>query len=102
MARQAPDSFLILMGDQLAASWLPFHGHQVVQAPVLSALAAESTAFESAYCPYPLCAPSRAAMLTGRHASSIEVYDNAAELPARVPTAVHALPTAGYETTVAG
>src|SRR5690349_16042899 len=90
------------MADQLAAQWLPVYGHPIVQAPALTELAARSTVFESAYCPYPLCAPSRAAMLTGRYASSVGVYDNAAELAAGVPTVVHALRAAGYETAVAG
>ncbi|HEY3726013.1 MAG TPA: choline-sulfatase [Solirubrobacteraceae bacterium] len=97
-----PDSFLILMADQLAASWLPFYGHPAVQAPALTELARDATVFDSAYCPYPLCAPSRAAMLTGRHASSVEVYDNAAELRAGAPTFVHALRAAGYHTALAG
>jgi choline-sulfatase len=97
-----PPSFLVIMVDQLAASWLPVYGHPVVQAPHLEALAAGAAVFDSAYCAYPLCAPSRAAMLTGRHASSVGVYDNAAELPATTPTVVHALRAAGYYTAVAG
>ncbi len=97
-----PPSFLVLMADQLAASWLPVYGHPVVRAPHLQALGQGAAVFESAYCPSPLCAPSRAAMLTGRHASSIGVYDNAAELPATTPTVVHALRAAGYHTAVAG
>jgi choline-sulfatase len=102
MARETPDSFLILMADQLAAGRLPIYGHPLVQAPNLEALARDATVFDSAYCPYPLCAPSRAAMLTGRHASSVEVYDNAAELRAGTPTIAHALRAAGYHTAVAG
>lgn len=98
----ARDCFLILMADQLAAQWLPFYGHPLVQAPHLSELAASATVYESAYTAYPLCAPSRAAMLTGRLASKIGVYDNAAELAATVPTVAHALRGAGYETAVAG
>ena len=73
MARQTSDCFLVLMADQLAASWLPIYGHPVVQAPHLSALARGATVFDSAYCAYPLCAPSRAAMLTGRYASAVGV-----------------------------
>ncbi len=96
------ECFLILMADQLAAQWLPFYGHPLVQTPHLSELAQNATVFESAYSAYPLCAPSRAAMLTGRLASSIGVHDNAAELAATVPTVAHALRAAGYETAVAG
>lgn len=93
---------LVLMADQLAAPWLPIHGHRLVQTPHLSELARTATVFEHAYSAYPLCAPSRAAMLTGRLASAVGVYDNAAELPASVPTAAHALRDAGYYTAVAG
>ena len=99
---RAPECFLILMADQLAAQWLPFYGHPLVQAPHLSGLARDATVYESAYSAYPLCAPSRAAMLTGRCASSIGVYDNAAELRATVPTVAHTLRAAGYQTAVAG
>ena len=98
----APDCFLVLMADQLAASWLPFHGHGIVQTPHLSALAAQGTVFDQAYTPFPLCAPARSSMLTGRFASRIGVFDNAAELPATEPTLVHALRAAGYHTAVAG
>jgi choline-sulfatase len=102
MSRAEADSFLLLMADQLAASWLPWHGHSVVKAPALTELATQSAVFESAYCPYPLCAPSRAAVLTGRYASRVGVYDNAAELAAGVPTLAHALRAAGYDTALAG
>jgi choline-sulfatase len=102
MSPEQPPSFLVLMADQLAASWLPAYGHPLVQAPNLSALAGSGTVFENAYCPFPLCAPSRSAMLTGRLASDIGVYDNAAELAATVPTLAHALRANGYHTAVAG
>jgi choline-sulfatase len=102
MAFQQPPSFLVLMADQLAASWLPAYGHPVVKTPYLSELAEGATVFDSAYTPFPLCAPARAAMLTGRYASEVGVYDNAAELRAGAPTLVHALRAAGYHTAVAG
>jgi choline-sulfatase len=102
MTSSQPPSFLVLMADQLAASWLPTYGHPLVQTPHLSALAQDATVFDSAYCPFPLCAPSRSAMLTGRLASDIGVYDNAAELAATVPTLAHALRAHGYHTAAAG
>jgi choline-sulfatase len=93
---------LLLMVDQLAASWLPMYGHDVVRAPNLGALAADGVVFESAYCASPLCAPSRAAMLTGRLPSRTGVYDNAAELRASEPTVTHHLRAAGYATCLSG
>jgi choline-sulfatase len=102
MTVRTPDSFLVLMADQLAADWLPSYGHSVVNAPHLSALAEAGTVFESAYTAFPLCAPARAAMLTGRYASRVGVYDNAAEFRAGAPTVVHALRAAGYHTAVSG
>jgi choline-sulfatase len=93
---------LLLMADQLAASWLPAYGHRVVRTPHLSALAESATVFDSAYCPSPLCAPSRAGLLTGRLPSRTGVFDNAAELPAGAPTLTHALRAAGWFTALAG
>jgi choline-sulfatase len=93
---------LLIMVDQLAAGWLPAYGHEVVSSPSLDALAASGVVFESAYCPSPLCAPSRAALLTGRLPSEIGVYDNAAELRASEPTLMHRLRAAGYDTCLSG
>jgi choline-sulfatase len=93
---------LLIMVDQLAAQWLPAYGHDVVHAPNLTALAAESVTFDAAYCASPLCAPSRAALLSGRRASAIDVFDNAAEMRASVPTLAHHLRAAGYSTCLSG
>jgi choline-sulfatase len=93
---------VIIVADQLAACWLPAYGHDFVHAPNLTAMAAQGVVFESAYCPSPLCAPSRASMLTGRRASRLGVFDNAAELPASMPTIAHYLRAAGYRTCLAG
>ncbi|MBV9416660.1 MAG: choline-sulfatase, partial [Solirubrobacterales bacterium] len=93
---------LLIMVDQLAAQWLPAYGHAEVQAPALTSLASRGVVFDAAYCASPLCAPSRAAMLCGRFASAISVWDNAAELAASIPTFVHALRAAGYRTCLAG
>ena len=93
---------LLVMADQLGACHLPCYGHPLVQAPNLSRLAEQGAVFERAYCASPLCAPSRAAMLTGRLPSQTGVYDNAAELPAATPTIVHLLRAAGYATALTG
>ena len=95
-------NFLLVMADQLAAPALPCYGHNVVQAPHLTALAENGVLFDNAYCNSPLCAPSRASLLTGQLPSRIGAYDNAAELPASIPTLAHHLRGCGYQTCLAG
>jgi choline-sulfatase len=97
-----PPNVLLLMADQLAASWLPAYGHRVVWAPHLDALARAGVTYDAAYCASPLCAPSRASLLTGLLPSRTRVYDNAAEMRASLPTVTHHLRAAGYATTLAG
>ena len=93
---------LLVMADQLAAGWLPAYGHTAVHAPNLTALADGGTVFDSAYCPSPLCAPSRAGLLSARLPSRTGVFDNAAEMPATVPTVTHQLRAHGYYTGLVG
>jgi choline-sulfatase len=90
------------MADQLAASALSAYGNDVVRAPNLARLADEGVVFERALCASPLCAPSRASLMTGLLPSRTGAFDNAGELPAAVPTFAHHLRDAGYRTVLAG
>jgi len=100
--RDRRPNFLFIQADQMAAPAMPFHGHNVVKAPHMQSLADEGVVFDSAYCNFPLCAPSRFSMLSGQLASRIGAYDNAAEFPASVPTAAHYLRRLGYYTCLSG
>jgi choline-sulfatase len=93
---------LLVMADQLAASFLPSYGHRVVKAPALERLAERGVQFASAYTPSPLCAPARFAMLSGRLGSKIGAHDNASEFAASIPTFAHHLRAAGYQTCLIG
>ena len=95
-------NILLIMADQLTPAVLPAYGHPVVKAPHIQALADTGVTFEKNYCNFPLCVPSRASMLAGRLANAIESWDNAAELPAGVPTIAHYLRTVGYHTVLCG
>jgi choline-sulfatase len=95
-------NIVLLMADQLAASALPCYGHPVVQAPALARLAAQGLVFDAAYCNFPICAPSRYSMLSGRLPHSLDAFDNASEFPSSIPTMAHYLAAAGYRTILAG
>ncbi len=95
-------NILFIMADQLAASALAAYGHPLVKTPNLDRLAARGTVFENAYSPNPICASSRFAMMSGQRSSRIGAFDNAAELPASVPTFAHYLRSLGYHTCLSG
>ena len=98
---QAPN-ILFVMVDQLAAPALPTYGHRQVQAPHISRLAERSVVFDSAYCNFPICAPSRFSLLSGRLPHAIDAFDNASEFAASTPTMAHYLRDAGYNTILCG
>jgi choline-sulfatase len=93
---------LLVMVDQLAAPFLRAYGHPVTKTPNIDRLAASGVVFENAYTPSPLCAPARAALMTGRLPSRTHVYDNSAELASSIPTFVHHLRLEGYRTCLCG
>jgi choline-sulfatase len=95
-------NILILMADQLTAGALPAYGNRVARTPHLDRLAREGVVFDAAYCNSPLCAPSRAVLMSGRLPSSTGAYDNAVEFPSQSPTFAHYLRAAGYRTILAG
>jgi len=95
-------NIVLVMADQLTALALSMYGNRVSRTPNLDKLAAGGTVFENAYCNYPLCAPARFSLMSGRLPSRIGAYDNAAEFPASIPTVAHYLRDAGYYTCLAG
>lgn len=68
---------LCIMSDQHTRSVLGAYGNRVAHTPMLDALAAEGATFERAYCPSPVCVPSRASTATGRHIHELGTWDNA-------------------------
>ena len=98
----ARPNILFILTDQLAGPALPFYGHPVVKVPNLEAMAEGGVVFERAYCNSPLCAPSRASIVTGQLPSRLGAFDNAAEFSTTVPTFAHYLRAGGYRTSISG
>lgn len=95
-------NILIFMVDQLNGTFFPDGPADWLHAPNLKRLAKQSTRFENAYTASPLCAPGRAAFMSGQLPSQNGVYDNAAEFASSLPTYAHHLRRAGYQTCLAG
>ena len=101
MTADAPN-ILLVMADQMAPAFLPFHGGAGARAPFMQHLARDGVVFDSAYCASPLCSPSRASLMSGLLPSRTRVYDNAAEFAADIPTFAHQLRLRGYRTILSG
>ncbi|KAM0288006.1 hypothetical protein ACHAQH_000074 [Verticillium albo-atrum] len=96
-------NILYIMADQLAAPQLKMYNPESqIKTPNLDGLAAKSVQFDSAYCPSPLCAPSRMSMITGLLPMGIGAYDNASQISSDIPTYAHYLRLQGYHTALAG
>ena len=95
-------NILLIMADQLAAQALSLYGNRICKTPNLERLAAEGVTFGNNYSNNPLCVPSRASMMTGRHSPEIRVYDNANEIPSSLPTMAHFMRALGYQTFLSG
>lgn len=95
-------NIVCIVTDQLTPLLMGCYGHPVVKTPHLDRMVAEGVRFDSAYSPCPVCAPARAALMSGRYISEIGAWDNAALFPADVPTFAHYLTNAGYECVLSG
>jgi choline-sulfatase len=74
----------------------------IVDAPHFDSLAKSGTSFNQAYTSCPLCVPARMSMLSGRFPSDTGILTNDDTLPDTMPTFLHALVKAGYETVLIG
>ena len=95
-------NILVIQADQLTAKVLPMYGGPALITPHMNRLAEQGVTFLNAYSNNPVCAPSRAAMLTGRLSSEVGCYDNAADMPSSTLTLAHYLRRQGYRTCLSG
>ena len=73
-----------------------------ISTPNLDRLAGEGVQFDRAYCPNPVCSPSRSSIVTGQYPSSHGCWTIGVKLAEDVPTIGHHLQDEGYATTLIG
>jgi arylsulfatase A-like enzyme len=73
-----------------------------IQTPALDRLAAEGTRFDRAYCPSPVCSPSRSSIITGQYPSTHGCWTIGVKLDEELPTIGDHLQGQGYATTLIG
>ena len=95
-------NIVVVMADQLTALALGCYHNSEVKSPNIDRLAQEGVIFDAAYSSSPLCTPARYAFMTGQDISQCAGYDNAAYMPATMPTFAHYLRLMGYRTCLSG
>lgn len=66
--RAAPrPNVIVIVADDLGYGDTSAYGSKIIRTPNIDALAADGVRFTSGYVTHPVCAPSRAAILTGRY-----------------------------------
>ena len=73
-----------------------------IKTPTLDRLCREGTRFTRAYCPNPVCTPSRSSLITGMYPSQHGAWTIGVKLPEDVPTVGGYLSEAGYKTGLIG
>lgn len=96
-----PD-ILIFLSNQHDGRIQAHMGDSTVRTPHLDRLAREGVTFTQAYTPCPLCVPARMSLLTGQLPSHTGVFTNSGSIHPEMPTFLHALELAGYETVLCG
>ena len=93
---------LILCSDQQRFDAVGAYGNEHIQTPALDRLATDGVLFESCYVPNPVCAPSRASLMTGRWPRAHGLWANGVALPEHERLFTQDLSEAGYDCGLVG
>jgi arylsulfatase A-like enzyme len=97
-----PPNFIIFLTDDQGCYDLGFLGSNDLKTPHIDQLARTGTRFTNWYAAAPVCAPSRAALMTGRYPIRAGVPTNGPALPPSERTIAACLQESGYATGLIG
>ena len=106
-AQAAPKrpNLIFFFGEGQRADALSIAGHPILKTPHHDRIGREGVHFRNAFCTNALCAPARAATLTGMYSKSTGALSNEhlrTPLPADIPLFTDLLREAGYEIAIVG
>lgn len=96
-AAEKPNIVLVMADDQ---GWgdMAYNGHPVLKTPNFDQAAETGLRFDRFYAAAPVCSPTRASVMTGRHPNRMGVFKWGYPIRPREITVAEALKTAGYVT----
>ena len=106
---EPPPNIVLIVADDLGYGDLGCYGQKNIQTPVLDRMAAEGMRFTDFYAGSTVCAPSRAALMTGLHTGHTSIRGNLGVKPMgqqpledSAVTMAEILQSAGYRTGLIG
>jgi arylsulfatase A-like enzyme len=96
-AADKPNIVLVMADDQ---GWgdMAYNGHPTLKTPNFDKAAASGLTFDRFYAAAPVCSPTRASVMTGRHPNRMGVFKWGYPMRPQEITIAEALKTAGYAT----
>jgi arylsulfatase A-like enzyme len=96
-ASEKPNIVLVMADDQ---GWgdMGYNGHPVIKTPHFDEAAATGLRFDRFYAAAPVCSPTRASVMTGRHPNRMGVFKWGYPMRPQEITIAEAVKTAGYAT----
>ncbi len=92
-----PNIVLVMADDQ---GWgdMAYNGHPIVKTPNFDSSAATGLRFDRFYAAAPVCSPTRASVMTGRHPNRMGVFKWGYPMRPQETTIAEAVKTVGYTT----
>lgn len=90
-------NILFICTDQQRYDSLGCYGNPHIQTPTIDRLGGDGVLFEQCYVQNPVCAPSRASLVSGQYPRNHGLWANGVALPAETPIFSRALADAGYD-----
>ena len=91
-------NFILVMSDDHGYGDCGFTGHSFVKTPHLDSMASNGVVFNRFYASAPVCSPTRASVLTGRHPFRTNVANHGHYMRPQEVTIAEKLKSAGYVT----
>ena len=92
-------NIILCMADDQGWGDVGYNGHPVLQTPHLDQMARDGMRFDRFYAAAPVCSPTRASVVTGRHPMRMGIpWANTGKLPDQEHTIAEILQQQGYRT----
>lgn len=98
LSRSPKPNIVLVMADDQGWGEMGYNGHPTVKTPNFDAAAASGLQFDRFYAAAPVCSPTRASVMTGRHPNRMGVFQWGHPMRPQETTLAEALKQSGYTT----